>query len=193
MKASGLDGNPAVSEVASQVAAAAEHHRAAGGIVDLHYAELAADFNYPQVDEQVWLAAGAQPVIEQRLRAAGACRSNRRRPRAAEAAFLGRQGPGLGNILFLADAAAAVLLASGTAILGLYVSARRRRYEYAALEASGVARRALRRSLLIEIVAVSAFGSITGIAAGIAAPAIAIRGVPEFISNPGRAARLPPA
>ena len=78
-----------------------------------------------------------------------------------------------------------MLLASGTAILGLYVSARRRRYEYAALEASGVARRALRRSLLIEIGVVSLFGSITGIGAGIAALAIAIRGVPEFISSPG--------
>ena len=183
VKASGLDGNPASFKVASQVAALPSI-TAAGGIVDLHYAELAADFNYPQVDEQVWLAAGAQPVIEQRLRAEGV-QIESATSAAAEAAFLGRQGPGLGNILFLADAAAAVLLASGTAILGLYVSARRRRYEYAALEASGVARRALRRSLLIEIVVVSAFGSITGIVAGIAALAIAIRGVPEFISNPG--------
>ena len=183
VKASGLDGIPAIFKIASRVAALPSI-TAAGGIVDLRYAELAADFNYPQVDEQVWLAAGAQPVIEKRLRAEGV-QIESATSAAAEAAFLGRQGPGLGNILFLADAAAAVLLASGTAILGLYVSARRRRYEYAALEASGVARRALRRSLLIEIIVVSAFGSITGIAAGIAALAIAIRGVPEFISNPG--------
>jgi putative ABC transport system permease protein len=183
VRASGLDGNPATFKVTSQ-AAGLPSITSAGGIVDLHYAELAADFNYPQADEQVWLAAGAQPLIEKRLKAEGV-QIESAVSTASEAAFLGRQGPGLGNVLFLADAAAAVLLASGTAILGLYVSARRRRYEYAALEASGVARRALRRSLLIEILVVSAFGSITGVAAGFAALALALRGVPEFISNPG--------
>jgi putative ABC transport system permease protein len=181
--ASGLDGNQATFKVAGQ-AASLPSITSAGGIIDLRYAELAADFNYPQVDEQVWLADGAQPVIEKRLKAEGV-RVESAVSTASEAAFLGRQGPGLGNVLFLADAAAAVLLASGTAILGLCVSARRRRYEYAALEASGVARRALRRSLLIEIAVVSLFGSITGIAAGLGALAIAVRGVPEFISNPG--------
>jgi putative ABC transport system permease protein len=136
------------------------------------------------VDEQVWLAGGAQSLIEKRLRGQGV-QILSAESTASVSAFLGRQGPGLGNILFLADAAAAVLLASGTAVLGLYVSARRRRYEYAAMEASGVARRALRRSLLIEIGVVSIFGSIVGIGAGLASLAIAIRGVPEFVRSPG--------
>lgn len=183
VQASGLDGNQATFKVAAQ-ASTLPSITSAGGIVDLRYAELAADFNYPQVDEQVWLADGAQSLIEQRLKAQGV-QILSAESTASVAAFLGRQGPGLGNILFLADAAAAVLLASGTAILGLYVSARRRRYEYAAMEASGVARRSLRRSLLIEIVAVSIFGSIVGIGAGIASLAIAIRGVPEFVRSPG--------
>jgi len=183
VQASGLDGNQATFRVASQVPGLPSI-TSAGGIVDLRYADLAADFNYPQADEQVWLAAGAQQLIEKRLKAQGV-QIMSAETAASVSAFLGRQGPGLGNILFLADAAAAVLLASGTAVLGLYVSARRRRYEYAAMEASGVARRSLRRSLLIEIGVVSVFGSITGIVAGLASLAIAIRGVPEFIKNPG--------
>jgi putative ABC transport system permease protein len=183
IRASGLDGNQATFKVAAE-AATLPSITSAGGIVDLRYAELAAAFNYPQVDEQVWLADGAQPLIEKRLKAQGV-QILSAESTASVSAFLGRQGPGLGNILFLADAAAAVLLASGTAVLGLYVSARRRRYEYAALEASGVARRALRRSLLLEIAVVSIFGSIVGIGAGIGSLAIAIRGVPEFVRSPG--------
>jgi putative ABC transport system permease protein len=46
------------------------------------------------------------------------------------------------------------LLSAGAAILGLYTSARRRRYEYAALEASGVRRRTLRAAVLIELAVV---------------------------------------
>ena len=67
------------------------------------------------------------------------------------AAGFARQGPALASVLFLADAAAAALLAAGAAILGLYLSARRRRYEYAALTASGVHRGTLRRALLSEM------------------------------------------
>jgi ABC-type antimicrobial peptide transport system permease subunit len=69
-------------------------------------------------------------------------------------------------------------------VLGLYISARRRRYEYAALEATGIPRTALRRSLLIEMGVLTAFGSILGIATGLAAIAIALHAVPEFISIP---------
>ncbi len=100
------------------------------------------------------------------------------------AALLGRQGPGLASILFLADAAAAALLAAGAAILGLYLSARRRRYEYAALAASGVKRRTLQVAVLIELAAVLGFGTIVGIATGLAAAALALRSVPEFITLP---------
>ena len=77
-----------------------------------------------------------------------------------------------------------MLLASGSAVLGLYVSARRRRYEYAALEATGVPRPVLRRSLLIEMGVLTAFGSILGIATGLGAIAIALHAVPEFLSIP---------
>lgn len=69
-------------------------------------------------------------------------------------------------------------------MLGIYISARRRRYEYAALEATGVTRPALRRSLLIEMGVLTAFGSVLGIITGLAAIAIALHAVPEFISIP---------
>src|SRR5207244_9382535 len=60
----------------------------------------------------------------------------------------------------------------------------RRRYEYAALAASGVSRRALRRAVQIELAVVLGFGTVVGIAAGLAAAALALRAVPEFVTSP---------
>ena len=130
--------------------------------------------------EQVWVTAGARQLIEARL-AAAHVRVLSVQEAGAVAARLGRQGPGLASVLFLADAAAAAVLAVAGAILGLYLSARRRRYEYAALVASGVARRTLRRALLAEQVAVLGFGAVVGIAAGLVAAAVVLPNVPEFI------------
>ena len=180
--ASGLDGNPALfraANVQQQVPGA----EGGAAVVDLRYAVLAAGNSYPQVDQQVWLAAGAARPMEHKLRAAGV-KILTTRNITQVAALIGRQGPGLANILFLVDAIAAVLLASGSAVLGLYISARRRRYEYAALEATGVTRPVLRRSLLIEIGVLTAFGSLLGIITGLAAIAIALHAVPEFLSTP---------
>jgi ABC-type antimicrobial peptide transport system permease subunit len=106
------------------------------------------------------------------------------RSAAAIAATFARQGPALASVLFLADAAAAALLAAGAAVLGLYLSARRRRYEYAALSASGVPRRTLRRAVLAELALILAFGTIIGTATGLAAAVLVLRDVPEFISRP---------
>ncbi len=87
-------------------------------------------------------------------------------------------------MLFLADAAAAALLAGGAAVLGLYLSARRRRYEYAALSASGVPHLALRRSVRTELGLVLGFGSVIGAGTGLLAAVLALRSVPEFLSPP---------
>lgn len=181
-QASGLDGNLTVYRAAS---VQRQVPGAAGGaaVVDIHYAELASAGYVAQDDQQVWLAAGAARTMEQRLRAAGV-RILATRSIETVAAVLGRQGPALANVLFLIDALAAVLLASGSAVLGLYISARQRRYEYAALEASGLPRSALRRSLLIEMGVLTAFGSVAGIATGLAAIAIALHDVPEFLTGP---------
>ncbi|HEX4658807.1 MAG TPA: ABC transporter permease [Streptosporangiaceae bacterium] len=178
----GLDGSPLPVRIVAAVAAV-PGAPTNGFITDRQYAELAAGQNIPQAQQQVWLAEGAQSLIEPRLIAAGV-RVTSVTSAAAAAAALGRQGPALASVLFLADAAAAALLAAGAAILGLYLSARRRRYEYAALAASGVSRRTLRGAVLIELAVVLGFGTIVGIATGLAAAAMALRAVPEFVTNP---------
>jgi putative ABC transport system permease protein len=182
LQTAGLDGYPLNLNIVS-TASVLPGLTSGGALVDEHYAELAADFNDGQALQQVWLASGAEPIIAPRLRAAGVqILSVQTTPQVERS--LGSQGPGLASILLLADAIAALLLASGSAILSLFLSARRRRYEYAALEASGVERSALRRSVFIEIGAVCGFACLTGIAAGIAAIVIALPGIPEFLTNP---------
>ncbi|HXW88225.1 MAG TPA: FtsX-like permease family protein, partial [Streptosporangiaceae bacterium] len=178
----GLDGYPLNLRIVS-TSAVLPGLSSGGAIVDERYAELAAEFDDSQALQQVWLASGAESTVAPRLRAAGVqILSVQTTPEAEKS--LGSQGPGLASILMLADAIAALLLAAGSAILSLYQSARRRRYEYAALEASGVERSALRRSVFIEIGVVCGFGCLTGIAAGIAAIVIALPGIPEFLTNP---------
>jgi putative ABC transport system permease protein len=154
-----------------------------GLLVDRAYAELAAGYNLAQANEQVWLAAGALPVIRPKL-IASHVRILSAHSIASVTARLSRQGPALASSLFLVDAGAAALLAAGSAILGLYASARRRRYEYAALLASGVRRRALRAAVLIELAAVLGFGTLTGVATGLAAARLVLSSVPEFSRVP---------
>jgi putative ABC transport system permease protein len=154
-----------------------------GVIVDRRYAELASGGNLSVASQQVWLAAGALPLIRPKLLARGV-RILSVSSTGAVTAQLKRQGPALASALFLSDAAAAALLAAGAAILGLYASARRRRYEYAAMEASGVRRRTLRSALLIELAVVLGFGVLVGAATGLAAARFVLRSVPEFTSTP---------
>jgi hypothetical protein len=98
--------------------------------------------------------------------------------------MLDRQGPALASVLFVAAAGAAALLAAGAAVLALYQAGRRRRHEYAALIAGRVSRRSLQAAVLIEQLVVLGFGTLTGIAAGLAAAAAVLRDVPEFRSPP---------
>ena len=178
----GLDGSPLELRVISAAAAVPGAPRD-GVIVDRRYAELAAGENLPLAAQQVWLADGARPIIEPRLEAAG-MHILSSLSAASVAATFARQGPALASALFLADAAAAVLLAAGAAVLGLYLSARRRRYEYAALSASGVPHLTLRRSVLTELGLVLGFGSVIGTGAGLLAAVVALRSVPEFLTPP---------
>lgn len=154
-----------------------------GVIVDRAFADLAAGNETAGATRQVWIAAGARNTIEPRLLAAG-IKVISQQQEASIAATLDRQGPGLASVLFLADAGAAALLAGAGAIAGLSAYGRRRRYEYAALIASGLSRRTLLRSLLAEQVLVLGFGTIAGVVAGLAAVAVALRSVPEFVSSP---------
>jgi putative ABC transport system permease protein len=187
----GLDGSPLELRVIS-AASVVPGTPQAGEIVDRRYAELAAAENFPDASQQVWLAAGARTSIEPRLKAAG-LRVLSVSTTASVAAGFARQGPALASVLFLADAAAAALLAAGAAVLGLYVSARRRRYEYAALSASGVATGTLRRAVLTEMALVLGFGVIIGIGSGLLAAVLALRTVPEFLITPAAPLSYVPA
>ena len=156
-----------------------------GVIIDRRYAELAAGYNLTIAKQQVWLAAGALPIIRPKLMAAHVKIVSSSSADSA-AAVLERQGPALASVLFLADAAAAALLSAGAAILGLYTSARRRRYEYAALEASGVRRRTLRAAVLMELAVVLGFGTLVGAVTGLIAARLVLSSVPEFTSPPAQ-------
>ena len=154
-----------------------------GVVVDRTYAERAAGGTPAYASQQVWLAPGALARVRPALLSARV-RINGMITASAARAQLIRQGPALATVLFLADAAAAAALAAGAAITGLYASGRRRRYEYAALLASRVPRRSIRASLLAEQAIVLGFGVVIGLATGFAATVLAVRSVPEFISQP---------
>jgi putative ABC transport system permease protein len=154
-----------------------------GVVVDYTYAERAALGDDAGAFRQVWVAPGAAEGITKRLAAQGVRVTLTARSSTAAAQF-SRQGPGLAAMLFLLDAAAAALLAGLGAVVSLAVSARRRRYEYAALAAGGVSRRVLRRSLAIEQLLVLGVGAVIGIAAGVLATVVSVRSVPEFVTRP---------
>jgi hypothetical protein len=178
----GLDGSPLRARTTS-AAAAIPGAPANGIVVDRAYAERAAGGTPAYASQQVWLAPGALARIRPALVAAGV-RINGMASATSARARLIRQGPALATVLFLADAAAAAVLAAGAAISGLYASGRRRRHEYAALLASRVPRRSIRTSLLAEQAIVLGFGVIVGLAAGVVATLLAVRSVPEFITRP---------
>ena len=178
----GLDSSPLfVRPVAT--AAAIPGAPSNGVVVNRVFAERAAGGTPAYATQQVWLAPGALARVRPALLAARV-RINGVVSAASVRAQLIRQGPALATVLFLADAAAAAALAAGAAITGLYASGRRRRHEYAALLASRVPRRSIRVSLLAEQAIVLGFGVIIGLAAGLAATLLAVRSVPEFISQP---------
>jgi hypothetical protein len=179
----GLDGSALGLKVIA-AAAAVPGAPANGVIVDRRYAELAAGLTTsPTTVQQVWLAGGGQHAIENRLRAAGVSILSSSSTGQLAATFA-RQGPALSSVLFLADAAAATLLAAGAAILDLYLSARRRRYEYAALSASGVPFRTLRRAVRAELALLLGFGTVVGVIIGAVAAVVTLRSVPEFLTAP---------
>jgi len=178
----GLDGSP-LPVRAVAIAAAIPGAPANGVVVDRTYAERAAGGTPAYASEQVWLAPGALARVRPALRAAGVRITGEISAASARAQLI-RQGPALATVLFLADAAAAAALAAGAAITGLYASGRRRSHEYAALLASRVPRRSIRASLLAEQAIVLGFGVVIGLAAGLAATLLAVRSVPEFISQP---------
>jgi putative ABC transport system permease protein len=183
VSALGLDGrNLTIAPVA--LAAAVPGAPGDGIVVDRTLALRAGYYQESgSVTEQVWTAPGALTSIRAKLAAAGVAITSVATIGQAET-ILNRQGPALASVLFVAAAGSAALLAAGAAVLGLYQAGRRRRHEYAALIAGRVSRRSLRASVLIEQLVVLGFGTLTGIAAGLAAAAAVLPDVPEFRSPP---------
>jgi putative ABC transport system permease protein len=179
--ANGLDGANLQVAIAGRVAEVPSAPRN-GIIVDLDYATRAAYRSIGPSTPAVWVRGPVAPIVQSLSRSGipvlGSTSSS------AVAEQLGRQGPALASVLFLADAAAAAILAGLAAILSLSAAARRRRYEYAALGATGADRRTLFTALAIEQLAVVGFGSLAGVIAGLASLSLAGHNVPEFVQRP---------
>jgi hypothetical protein len=96
---------------------------------------------------------------------------------------LDRTGPAFADGLFLVAAAAATLLAIGATVLAGVVTARRRAYELAALEAAGVRPRVLRRSAAVEQGVLLAAGLAVGLVAGVVGSMLALPSTPFFVDQ----------
>lgn len=179
----GLDGRDLPVDIVA-VAKAVPGLATGGVVMDRRFAETAAGGNLAQVVQQVWVGNGGNPnTIASRLTSEGAKVTAVQTQQESAAAFR-RAGPGLAGVLFLAEAALAAAMAAAGAILGLAISARRRRYEMASLEVVGIGVNALSRSVVMEQVIVLGFGVAIGIATGIGADALVLRVLPEFTSSP---------
>lgn len=181
VQATGLDGSNLIVNVAARIASVPSAPPN-GVIVDLDYAERLAGGADAPATPQVWVRGPADRVVHA-LNAAGVAVLNRESSTEVEDE-LGRQGPGLASVLFLADAGAAAVLAALAAVLSLSAAARRRRYEYAALAATGATSHSLYVALAVEQLVVIAFGTITGVGAGLLATALAGHSVPQFVTSP---------
>ncbi|MBV9293093.1 MAG: ABC transporter permease [Frankiales bacterium] len=153
-------------------------------VVDLDYAVRAAYNNLLPATQQVWVR-GSDTAIQHGLKAAHIAVISRTTSQSLDDRF-SRQGPGLASVLFLADAAAAAALSALAAVLSLAASARRRRYEYASLGATGASRRTLYSALAIEQTVVVGFGALLGVAAGLGSVWLAGANVPNFVVAPAR-------
>jgi putative ABC transport system permease protein len=178
----GLDGSDMPVQVVSTVPAV-PGAPADGILVDRQFADLASTGDLATVENQVWLAHDAPTDIVKKLEGEGVSVSGVQ-TETGYAKTLNRQGPGLAGDLFLVEAGVAAVLAAGAAVLGLYLSARRRRYELAALLATGVSRRTLLSAISGEQLIVILFGVIVGTVTGVVAALTALRDVPEFLNQP---------
>jgi hypothetical protein len=154
-----------------------------GLIVNRDYAELTSTGLAGDVSTEVWLAPSAPADFAAKLRAAGVTILSTSTATDTQGTYR-RQGPALALALFLADAAAAAILAAGGAVLGMHLAGRRRTYEMAALVATGARKRSLGNGLLIEQASTLGFGALFGIGAGLLATVLAVPSIPEFVNLP---------
>jgi ABC-type antimicrobial peptide transport system permease subunit len=179
----GLDDDVSLAVRPVAIAAALPGAGTDGLIVDLTYAQRSGNGIAGDIGQQVWLSPTAPTDFAARLRAAGVTILSTQQA-STTADTYHRQGPALALVLFLADAAAAALLAAGGAVLGMHLAGRRRGYELAALVATGASKRSLGGGLLIEQGITLGFGALLGIGAGLLATVLAVPSIPEFVNLP---------
>jgi putative ABC transport system permease protein len=150
-------------------------------MVDLALAERLQSGSMVGTTLQVWLG-GDDRAVEQRLRAQGIVIVGERSAAAQEVA-LSRSAVSLAYDLFQLAALAAVALAVGSTLFSVVVAARRRTGELASLQAVGVPRSPLRRSLLMEHGLVIGLGVVLGCIAGLVSASVALPSIPEFVSE----------
>jgi hypothetical protein len=142
--------------------------------------------NGPPFDtfDQVWLAPHTPPQVIRRLRQEGLKIKSSQTPAPLLYRF-NHGGLAFGYVFFLFAAGAATLLAIGSGVATVLMSARGRSFELAVLRTTGVRRRTLWRSLMIEQLLVVIPGVALGLLAGLLAAVLALSSVPQFGSNVG--------
>jgi ABC-type antimicrobial peptide transport system permease subunit len=153
--------------------------------VDLDLAERMMSGPMMNVTTEVWLSANAPATIESSLAARGVSVVSVETAEQSDRA-LTHSGTSLAYALFLLAAIAAAALAVGATGFAVAVTARRRRTEFAAMRAVGIAASSLRRSIEIEQALALGTGVVLGAAAGMFSAVVALKSVPEFVGlGPG--------
>jgi putative ABC transport system permease protein len=176
-----LDGNPLNAKVIAAVPTL-PLVGTNGAMVDLGLAQRELTGPILDATDQVWLTRNASPDILRRLRAMGVHIGPTRRA-ATLRASLDRSGPALGYELMLIVSPIAALLALGTIMFGIVSESRRRRGDLRALRVAGIAPRVVRRSLLLENLAVMTTALVVGVVVGVGALALALPSLPEFVNG----------
>lgn len=176
-----LDGNP-LNAVAIATVPTLPLVGTNGALVDLRLAENELTGSALDSTDQVWLADGADPAILRRLRAMGVAIGPAQSASRLRSRF-DRSGPALGYDLMLIISPLAAVLALGTIMFGIVADGRRRRGDLRALRVAGIAARTVRRSLLLENLAVLATALIVGLGVGLGALALALPSLPQFVSG----------
>jgi hypothetical protein len=176
-----LDGNPLNASVIAAVPTL-PLVGTNGAMVDLQLARQELTGPIIASTDQVWLTRGASPDILRRLRAMGVVIGATRRASTLRAQ-LDHGGPALGYDLMLIISPIAALLALGTIMFGIVSESRRRRGDLSALRVAGIRPRVVRRSLLLENLAVLATALVVGLVVGVGALALALPSLPEFVNG----------
>jgi putative ABC transport system permease protein len=180
----GLDGGTLNGRPVGQVAAL-PRVGASATLVDLGIADRLLSGPVTDATFEVWLGSAAPASFDRRLAGQGITVVGVDSTTGA-GSTLSKTGIGLAYTLFLLAAAAAAVLAVGITAFALAVSSRRRGPELAALGAVGVSSVARRRSIEIEQDLTVGVGVVLGSVVGLAATALALPSLPEFIAlGPG--------